>query len=268
MNPPIRAIATDLDGTLLNDQHMLSPRTERALREAMARGVHVIFATGKTRFSSLRLISSLGLTSPGVYVQGSIAYKGDGTVLAQRVLPAALAVEGIKLGRAAGVMPFVISGTRNFTELDGWHVTRLRGFGEDVTIYPDLCELPAIVPVHKVFFSAQEPSVYKTFRPELTRIMAGQASIVQAVREVLEILPLGTTKGAGVRSALDFLGIAPEETLALGDGENDIEMVQQAGIGVAVGNAYHRLKDYADAVVATNQDDGASEAIERYVLGG
>ncbi len=233
----------------------------------MARGVHVIFATGKTRFSSLHLISTLGVTSPGVYVQGSIAYKGDGTVLAQRVLPPELAVEGIRRGKAAGVTPFVISGTRNFTEADGWHVARLRRYGEDVTLWPDLCELPFIVPVHKVFFSAQEASVYKTFRPELTDLLAGQASIVQAVREVLEILPLGTSKGAGVRAALDYLGIAPEETLAIGDGENDIEMVQLAGVGVAVGNAYHRLKDYADAVVATNQDDGASEAIERYVLG-
>jgi hypothetical protein len=83
---------------------------------------------------------------------------------------------------------------------------------------------------------------------------------------MLEVLPPNGSKGDALRVLLDELNIPAEQVMALGDGENDIEMLQLAGIGVAVGNASPLLKAVADQVVASNDDDGVAEAIERFVL--
>jgi Cof subfamily protein (haloacid dehalogenase superfamily) len=266
--PTIRAIATDLDGTLLNEQHALTARTEAALREALARGIHVILATGKSRFSALGLISRLGLRSPGVYNQGTTIYGGDGVLLGQFVLDPRAAAEVIRQGIASGLVAMLASGSRTYAQAFDAHIERLSAYGEHTAIVPSLLDLPGILPVNKVFFTADDPDRLKAFRNRVAPDMAGRATLVQAVREVLEVIPPGASKGEGVRIALEHLGISPAETLAAGDGENDIEMVQLAGIGVAVANAYHRLRDVADHVVASNDADGVGEAIERFVLGG
>jgi hydroxymethylpyrimidine pyrophosphatase-like HAD family hydrolase len=79
-------------------------------------------------------------------------------------------------------------------------------------------------------------------------------------------LPLGASKGAGVAWLLDHLGMNPTGLLALGDGENDIEMLQLAAVGVAMGNAGAKVKGVADAVMGSNDVDGVAQAIHEYVL--
>lgn len=81
-----------------------------------------------------------------------------------------------------------------------------------------------------------------------------------------QVLPLGASKGLGVGWLLDRLGVDPAAVLALGDGENDVEMLQLAGLGVAMGNAGPPALAAADAVTASNEEDGVARAIERYVL--
>ncbi len=83
---------------------------------------------------------------------------------------------------------------------------------------------------------------------------------------MLEILPNGASKGAALKTLIKDLGVSSESVMAIGDAENDIEMIQLAGIGVAVGNAGQAVKDAADVVVASNDADGVAEAVERYVL--
>jgi hydroxymethylpyrimidine pyrophosphatase-like HAD family hydrolase len=83
---------------------------------------------------------------------------------------------------------------------------------------------------------------------------------------LLQVLPLGASKGAGVAWLLNHLGLNPAGMLALGDGENDIEMLQLAAVGVAMGNAGAKVKGVADAVMASNDEDGVAQAIHEYVL--
>lgn len=83
---------------------------------------------------------------------------------------------------------------------------------------------------------------------------------------LLQILPLGASKGAGVAWLLDYLGMDASGLLACGDGENDIEMLQLAAIGVAMGNAKPEVIRAADYVVGSNDDDGVAQAIHDYVL--
>jgi hypothetical protein len=83
---------------------------------------------------------------------------------------------------------------------------------------------------------------------------------------MLEVLPPNCSKGAALRILLKDLHISPDNVLAIGDAENDIEMIQLAGIGVAMGHAAQQVKDAADEVVGSNDEDGFAEAVERFVL--
>jgi len=95
----------------------------------------------------------------------------------------------------------------------------------------------------------------------------GKGRLLQAgVSDMIEVLPPGASKGAMLKQVLKELGIPLDATLAIGDAENDVEMVQLAGVGIAMGNASAHLKEVADATVATNNQDGVAEAIERFAL--
>ncbi len=103
-------------------------------------------------------------------------------------------------------------------------------------------------------------------RRQLTALVGDRATVTQAVPEYIEVLPPGASKGRGVQMLLDDLGIAPHEMLAIGDGENDLEMLQMAGVGVAMGNAKTTVKAVADYVASDNNHSGVAEAIEKFAL--
>ncbi len=100
-------------------------------------------------------------------------------------------------------------------------------------------------------------------RPELTSFLGSSASITKAVPGMLEILPPGSSKGDGVQRLLAHFGIAPEETIAFGDGENDIEMLEHVGVGVAVANAKDSLKRVALYITLSNEECGVAAVLEQ-----
>ncbi len=263
---PIRLIALDLDGTLLDSQHRLSARNERALKQAMAWGAQVILATGKTRAAAAGTIARLGLTTPGVYLQGLVIYNGDGTIRHQQTLAVEVARQVIDFAEREGHPLLVYSGARILT-------AARNAWTDDVARYHE--PLPEAVgslhgvvdgvPINKLILLAEAAQV-PAMRARLSARLDGQATLVQALPDMLEVLPPGASKGAGVRWLLDELGIAPRHVLAIGDAENDIEMLRLAGIGVAVGNAPPQVRQAADFVVASNDEDGVAEAVERFVL--
>jgi hydroxymethylpyrimidine pyrophosphatase-like HAD family hydrolase len=95
----------------------------------------------------------------------------------------------------------------------------------------------------------------------------GSSRLMQAgVASMMEVMPHGASKGTALKMLLNEMNLTPDKVMALGDGENDIEMIQLAGIGIAVENAAQKVKDAANHVVATNDEDGVADAIERFVL--
>ena len=95
-----------------------------------------------------------------------------------------------------------------------------------------------------------------------------KCSLTSALPGMLEVLPVGASKGEAVARLLRDLGIRPEEVVALGDGENDVELLELAGVGVAMGNASPAAVRAAQHQVAANDADGWAEAVDRFVLEG
>ncbi|NOK86046.1 MAG: hypothetical protein GFH27_549395n68 [Chloroflexi bacterium AL-W] len=268
--PKIDYIAIDVDDTLLNSKHQLTERTENAIKAAIAQGVRVGLATGKTWLSTKDYIARLGINAPGVYIQGLAICNPDGTVLQQQTLDVSLLRRVITFVEDRRFDIVAYCGDRLLTRVSSprvdwlgnkYHEPMPEGIGPLQNILDD-------VPVNKLLIVGKdEPKRVAALRWQLERQLDGQARIMEIMlNDVIEVLPAGASKGITLRALLKSLGIAPENTLAIGDGKNDIEMVQLAGIGVAVGNAHDDLKAVADYVVASNDEDGVAEAIERFVL--
>lgn len=265
---PIQLIAVDVDGTLLNNSHQLTPRTETALRKALAQGVKIVLATGKTRNSTMRYIEQLALDAPGIYLQGLAVYESDGKIRWQKTLDPNTVRQVITFAEDRGFTVIAYSGMRIM-------VRAMNQLVEDALIRyhepaPDvvgpLQNVATDMPIHKLMVVG-EPKGITALRWQLNLQLGGAARVVQAgLANMVEILPSNCSKGAALKMLLKEMNIPAENVLAIGDAENDIEMLQLAGVGVAMGHAAQNVKDVANYVVGTNEQDGAAEAIERFVL--
>ncbi|MFO7323300.1 MAG: HAD family hydrolase [Chloroflexota bacterium] len=265
----IRLIVLDIDGTLLNSQLELSERNERALRAALEAGVQISLATGKTASAGAKLVERLGLSSPNIYLQGTAIFEADGSIRYQQTLDPAVARQVITYIEDRGFELIAYSGTRmmvprvNQEVIDG-----IMRYHEPMPeVVGPIQNLLDNIALNKLMIVGPGPREIKALRWQLQAQLDGRCRLMQAgIPEMVEVLPPGASKGAALRIMLRNMGINPANVMAMGDAENDIEMLQVAGLGVAVGNASEALKAAADEVVAPNDDDGVAEAIERFVL--
>lgn len=267
---PIRMVAIDVDGTLLNSQHQLSQRNEAALKAAIAQGVEIVLATGKTRNAGLWLIDKLGLKSPGIYLQGLYTVAADGRVLAERTLSPDIARQVVTYAEDRGFVMVAYSGMRIMTRVvtqeardatERYHEPAPEAVGALQNVMGDL-------PIHKLM-AVGDPRQISALRWQLGAQLGKSVRLMQAgLANMLEILPPGASKGAALRQLAHEMKFKPDEIMAIGDAENDIEMLQFAGIGVAMGHAPENVRQAADHITATHDDDGVAQAIERFVLNG
>lgn len=260
---PIDLIALDLDGTLLDSHGRVSAQNETAVKQALAQGIQVIIATGKTRWSAEPVIAQLALTGPGVFTQGLVICGPDGSIWQETVLEQDTAVAILDYLQQKQ-LPYISYGS------DKLRVPFANPYRD--LLHKKYDEpLPEIQEdgigqsrINKLLISDEANN--DATRTELAHLFGERVVVTQAVPEYIEILPPGTSKGRGVRWLLQKLGIAPTAVLAVGDGENDIELLQLAGVGVAVGNANERVTAVADFVVGTNDESGVAQAINQYAL--
>ncbi|KAF6261871.1 HAD-like domain-containing protein, partial [Scenedesmus sp. NREL 46B-D3] len=282
----ISIIASDVDGTLLNSQQQLTPAVEAAVKQAADAGVPLIVATGKARGPWVhQVLPRLGLALPGVFLQGLLIADAQGNVLHSRCLPDDVVASCIQLAAQHDITLTAYCNDRIFCKATDEHTNRRaaaqrrsRGaprlgaawllWYKEPTPEPvgDLAShLLGSVETHKLIFMAPQ-AVIDGVRPDIEAALAGRASCTTALSGMLEVLPLGASKGAGVAWLLAHLGMEPAGLLALGDGENDIEMLRLAGVGVAMGNAGAAVKAAAAGVVGSNDEDGVAQGIHEYVL--
>lgn len=133
-------------------------------------------------------------------------------------------------------------------------------------IIPSVEQLLTGTDIQKVIFFDTVEGVSSTLRPYWEESLGDNASVVQAQPDILEIVPPGSSKGSGVKILLDHLGVSPKEIMAIGDGENDVEMLKLASLGVALSNGSEKAKAVADVIGASNDENGAADAIYRYAF--
>lgn len=260
-----RAIATDLDGTLLVEHARVSPRTLAALREAERRGVLVVVATARPPRWVRPLVEILGPLGVAVCANGALVYD----VAAHRIVeshdfPAADVRELVRRLRAAApeLTLGLEQGLLGCRDPDYMPIS---AEPDDSLAGP--VEERLDVPVAKVF-ATPRGAIPPDLVTRVHALAAGLADVVTVDGSFFELMPPGIHKAHTVERVIAERGIGASEVVAFGDGVNDAELLRWAGLGVAVANAHPDALAAADEVTASNEDDGVAVVLERLLLAG
>ncbi|KAJ4850834.1 hypothetical protein Tsubulata_036588 [Turnera subulata] len=275
--PKFSYIFCDMDGTLLNSKSQISLTNAKALKEAVSRGLKVVIATGKTRPAVINILKAVDLVgndgvisnfSPGVFVQGLLVYGIQGREIFRCNLDPSVCREACHYSWEHKVPLIAFCEDRCLTLFEHPFVDSLHTIYHEpkAEIMPSVDSLLAAADIQKVIFLDTAEGVASTLRPYWSQATADRANVVQAVPDMLEIVPPGTSKGSGVKLLLDHLGVTAKEIMAIGDGENDIEMLELASLGIALSNGAENTKAVANVIGISNDEDGVADAIYRYAF--
>ena len=269
---PIRLVVLDLDGTLIGEDRGIGPRTKAAIARALAGGVHVAIATGRMPTSAAVYAVELGLTLPILAYQGALVRQLPeqgrrlGRILVHRPLPAPVAREVVEWARARGLDPHVNHLERFIIRADDPQADDYSRFlGSRAELVPDL--VAAIGhPVTKVL-AVGEPALVEMLLAEARTAFEGRAAATISHPRFLEFIASGVSKGRAVRWLARRLGVGLEQTMAIGDQHNDLEMIAAVGHGVAMPTAPADVLAVARYVAPPLEEEGAAQMVERLVLG-
>jgi Cof subfamily protein (haloacid dehalogenase superfamily) len=263
----IRLIAADLDGTLMGKSKHFSLRTRTTLHEVGEQGIRFTVATGRIFAEALPYLRQLDITAPVICSQGGYMRSLDSPhPLYELTMDLGLAQEVIRLSRAARWHLHIYLDDVAHTEQPiGSEERYWQLYGMQVRCVPDLLALLHQPPV-KFLIITDEPEQAARLDQELRGQFAGRLRIVRSHPIFVEGNPLGASKSQGLARLAARLGIRQEAVMAIGDQDNDADMIAWAGLGVAMGNATPGVKAVADYIAGSVEDDGAAEAIERFVL--
>ncbi|WP_375068951.1 sugar-phosphatase [Stenotrophomonas lactitubi] len=267
----IELVAIDMDGTLLDPAHKLTPRVKQAIAEARALGVHIVLTSGRPVPGLAPFLQELGIEGDDDYC---IACNGG---LVQRIGPRETVVEYPlsfddfvyceQVAREIGV---------HFQALDA---QRMYTPNQDISIYTvadsHLSRMPlsyrrvADMDPGMSFIKLMmidEPEVLDAAIARLPAALTERFAVLKSAPFFLEVFDRRAGKGPSLQKLAEHLGIDRANVMAIGDQENDLTMLRYAGTSVAMGNAIDAVKATARFETATNADEGVAKAIERLVL--
>jgi len=273
---PIRLLALDIDGTIVGEDQAVHERTRIAVQEAIARGVAVSLVTGRMATSARVFADELGLTGPIVAYQGGLiramappALDGGrrpvGRLLVHSPLPAPVAREAIRWTRAHRLDPHVNHLERFILRADDPRADDYSAFlGARATLVPDLLEA-VTRPISKLIAVGDEDDVRAAFDAASVRF-AGLADVTISHPRFLEFIAPGVSKGRAVRWLARNAGVQLEQSMAIGDQLNDLEMIAAVGHGVAMPTAPAAVRAVARHVAPPVSEEGAARVIEALIL--
>ena len=262
-----KLIALDLDGTLFGDDLNISRRVFAALELARGRGIRITLASGRAYPAMRRWVEELRVTAPVICYQGAVVAdplthrRVYTQTFSPKLVPALrdfAHTHGVSMILYVGDEMYVENKLYSEEFYDKW-------FGIPYHIVSDIsAPLPAD-PIKCMFIGSQEE--LDRVAPQAQARLGGQLQIVRSHALFLEGLAIGVSKGSALAWVANQLNVVREETLAIGDSDNDREMLSWAGLGVAMGNGTSEAKRVADYIAPSVRDDGVAQVIERFCLG-
>lgn len=267
----IQLIAIDLDGTLLSPDKTISPANKQALLDAEATGVHVVICTGRPLSGVRPIFEEIGFKSDHSY---SVINNGCTTVksLDWSVITYAAFSEDDLL--YLDLLSKEIHPQLSLFDLNRYIILNQEPNemskldASAVHTEPVRLSLEEVLesqPIFQGMFIDSKDEVDR-FQEQYESVLAKRFHTIRSQPILFEILPKDVNKATGLKALAERLGISTENVMAIGDENNDIEMIQYAGLGVAMGNAANHIKELADVTTTTNAEDGVATAIRRYVL--
>ncbi|WP_430598510.1 Cof-type HAD-IIB family hydrolase [Enterococcus sp. AZ177] len=267
----IKLVAIDLDGTLLDSKKEISARNKEALTQAKAAGVKIVICTGRPLAAIGIYLDALNLRDNGDYsitFNGGLVQKNDtGEIIEKSSLALENVHELYELAKLLNVpldilsdgLVMQLSTTQEYESLYS-QLNKLLTFEsyEVAQLTTDRIYNKAVIAVDQVYLDEQIKKIPSSFYDRY--------EVIKTRSNLLEFMPKGITKAYGISLLARDLGIKQEEIMTIGDEENDVPMIEYAGLGVAMENAVAKVKDLADVITDTNDNDGVAQAVEKFVL--
>lgn len=273
-----KLICIDVDGTLLNSKHEITPRVKEAIEKAHALGLHTVISTGRMYTDAQYYADLIGVKSPVIASNGAfIKEKDNDQVIYKDILGESLCLELLEIFRKHRTTPYFCTphkfyyGTILFKFF--YIVTKLfgrRNNNLDMEYVFSWKQWQTVLQqekedIVKCEIIYRDAALVEQLRQELANIE--QVEVVDSSQYNIEITRKGVSKGKAVAMLAALYNLQREEIIAIGDSANDISMIEYAGLGIAMGNALASVKQCADYITDSNDEDGVANAINRFVLG-
>jgi Cof subfamily protein (haloacid dehalogenase superfamily) len=262
----ISLVISDIDGTLVTDDKVLTPRAHAAVAALHARGLNFSIVSSRPPRAMRRFIEPLHITAPTIGFNGGILSMPDGSVIERRFLARDVARKALDVIAAHGAQAWL------FTETE-WLVRDPAG--KDVAREIKAVAFPPEVVsdferfldgVYKIVGVSGDAALLARCEAEVKAALVGKASVARSNPRHFDVTHQLANKGEAVLALSRILGVPTSEIAVIGDGENDVAMFEQAGLSIAMGNATPDVRSRAHFTTATCNDEGFAKAMERYLL--
>ncbi|WP_027339711.1 Cof-type HAD-IIB family hydrolase [Halonatronum saccharophilum] len=260
-----KLVAIDMDGTLLNDKHQVSKKNKEVIIKLANEGINFVLASGRPYNSLYPYTKELEVYLPLVTANGSIikcpltekVYKktGIGIEMAKEILDYGLSKDyGISFYYEGKVITLSEELVEIHRDLEGLEAHLVK----DVNLQKS--------PI-KIIFSGEVEEISKSFK-ELFNRYQGSLYITSSEEYILEVMNLEVSKGKALEYMIERMGIEAKEIIAIGNNFNDVAMFEVAGLSIAMDNSPQGVKNAADLVTKSNEEDGVAYALEKIIVEG
>ena len=275
---PIRLIALDIDGTLLNSRFEVSGPNRSAIAEATSRGIEVALVTGRRYDFALPVAKQIESPLTMIVNNGAMVRTSDGETHVRHLLPKETAFRVLRVtepwrdgtavvfDRPKANQVMLQSIDWNDATRGGYYKRNREFLAEAHPLESCLTEDPiqvmftgAVSPMREAELVLREVQFGQEFALAVTVYEAKNFSMIDVIHP-------SVSKGAALAEWAGLRGVSPQEILAIGDNHNDVEMLSFAGVPVVMGNSVHELKARGWAITRSNDEDGVAAAIEQYAL--
>jgi Cof subfamily protein (haloacid dehalogenase superfamily) len=260
-------VVTDVDGTLVTHDKVLTARAISAVNRLHEAGIGFSICSSRPPFGLRMMIEPLRLQLPfGGYNAGAIV-EPDLTVVEQKLIPPDAAEQAVRLFQRHRVDCWIFTGNEwVIANRDGAHVDHeIHTVQTAPTVVPEF-EKVHFAAVGKIVGPSDDYALVERICDEMREALGPRATVARSQPYYCDVIPPGINKGRLVQLLAARLNVPRNEILVLGDMDNDLEMFQEAGFAVAMGNANATVKQAAQGLTLSNDEDGFAAAIERYVL--
>ena len=260
----IKFVATDIDGTILIPEGEFTEGIKKCIHKLQKLGIKVVLVTGRMNKAAILIRDELNLTTPVVSYQGGLVNDG-GSVLYERYLSENQAQEIINWANSENIHINLYNDDILYSEKDDFEIQHYSKIQRINYIIKPFSEIKKNK-VNKILaIDYNNAEKISKFEKELPKIFP-ELYIIKSTPYFLEFSNPEGSKYCAVEFLQKYWGIKKEETLTIGDQNNDIALLEAGGIKVAMGNATQELKSCADFVTDTVYNDGFAKAIEKFVF--
>jgi len=265
-SPRISAVLSDVDGTLVTTEKVLTARAEAAVAALYASGIAFAIISARPPRGLTMLIEPLAIVTPVTGFNGGMVVTPALTPIEQHLIDPVVARRAVELITAHGAQPWVFSG-KDWLVLDP--TAPYVGHEQHTVLFspPIVAEFGnRLDTAAKIVGVSADFELVARCERDVRQILADVASVARSQRYYLDVTHKLANKGAALLALARQLAVPPEEIATIGDGSNDVAMFAQSGLSIAMGNASDEVKAQAHFVTDSNEEDGFAKAVERFFI--